>query len=73
MTDDIGSETDGCDWGDRRSNARFRLVPERVGDPPQCRVPAACLGSAAVADRGLKRGGGVATLHLATGARFWNA
>ena len=48
MTDDIGTETDGCDLGDQRLNARYKLLLERLGDPPQLRIPAACRGAAEV-------------------------
>jgi len=48
MGDDIGSETDGCDLGDKRLNARYRLLLGRLGDQPQFSIPAACRGKAEV-------------------------
>ena len=48
MSDDIGSETDGCDLGDQRLNVRYRLLLERLGDQPQLSIPAACRGKAEV-------------------------
>ena len=48
MTDDIGTETDGCDLGDQRLNARYKLLLERLGDQPQRSIPAACRGEAEV-------------------------
>lgn len=48
MGDDIGSETDGCDLGDKRLNVRYRLLLERLGDQPQLSIPAACRGKAEV-------------------------
>lgn len=48
MGDDIGSEADGCDLGDKRLNARYRLLLERLGDQPQVSIPAACRGKAEV-------------------------
>ena len=48
MGNDIGAEADGCDLGDRRLNARYRLLLERLGDQPQLSIPAACRGKAEV-------------------------
>lgn len=46
MGDDVGAEAEGCDRGDKRLNARCRLVPGRRGDRPQSGIPAACRGQA---------------------------
>lgn len=48
MGNDIGTETDGCDLGDQRLNARYRLLLGRLGDQPQSSIPAACRGKAEV-------------------------
>jgi hypothetical protein len=48
MSDDIGSETDGCDLGDKRLNVRYRVLLERLGNQPQLSIPAACRGKAEV-------------------------
>ena len=48
MSDDIGSEAAGCDLGDKRLNARYRLLLERLGNQPQFSIPAACRGKAEI-------------------------
>ena len=48
MTDGIGADADGCDLGDERLNARYRVLLERLGDQPGRSIPAACRGEAEV-------------------------
>lgn len=48
MTDGIGADADGCDLGDERLNARYRLLLDRLADQPGRSIPAACRGDAEV-------------------------
>mgnify|MGYP003564019389 CR=1 FL=1 len=44
MDDSIAAEALGSDLGDRRLDARYRLLLERLGAQPQLSIPAACRG-----------------------------
>jgi len=48
MDDSIAAEALGIDLGDRRLDARYRLLLERLGAQPQLSIPAACRGKAEV-------------------------
>lgn len=48
MDDGIAAEALGSDLGDRRLDARYRLLLERLGAQPQLSIPAACRGKAEV-------------------------
>ena len=48
MDDSIAAEAPGSDFGDRRLDARYQLLLERLGAQPQLSIPAACRGKAEV-------------------------